>query len=327
MALNKRERTLATVTGGLLVVAVVWFGGIALIGPLKTLRQARSNLQEEQDQKKQQVDSATKALERLDEYRRRALPSDPEIARSLYKNWLLELTDDAGFDDTRVDPGEPRPHGDVYQLLPFTVNGLGTLDELTEFLYKFYSEGHLQKIRQLVVKPLEGSENLDLRITIEALCMPDAVRWSDDEKKDLPRADELSAEVSLWLADADLADYDVIADRNLFAPYEPPRPPVAQRPDPEPPRDPPPPSPPKFDPSKFAFVTGITEEDGAPLLWLTARTTNDKYKLAEGDTFEIGELQGTVVQIHQRAAEIEIDGERRFIPLGNSLHDWSDPPE
>ena len=308
MALNKREKTLAVVTGTLVAIAVAWFTFSTLTGPLTTRRALRDKLRADVQQKSRRVQAALKAEKRLADYCCRALPSDPEIARSLYKNWLLSLTAAAGLEDTRVEPREPRPHRDVYQTLPFSVHARGTGDELTGFLYAFYSKGHLQKIRQLTIKPLEGSRDLDLRIAIEALSMPDA-----------DREDELSEEPSARLADASSTDYEVIGDRNLFAAYQPPPPP------PPPPtvqqQAPPEVGPPPFDPTKYAFLTGIVEVDGRPHVWLNARTTGEKFTLAEGDTFQIGPMRGAVVQIHPRAAEIEINGKRRLVPLGKSLYD------
>jgi len=314
MPLNKREKTLALVTGVLAALVGCWFVFSALSGPLTARRAQRDSLQRETDQKKRRAQAAWKAQQQLAEYRRRSLPADVEIARSLYRNWLLELATRTGLDDTRVQPQESRGGSDVYRVLPFSVNGRATLNELTEFLFDFYSQGYLHKIRQLSIKHLEGQRDLDLRITIEALSMPDA-----------DRQDKLSEEPSVWLADASLADYqNSIGRRNLFAPYEPPPPPRSYEPAA---RSYEPPTPPPFDPSKYAFVTGIVEVDGQPQLWLKARTTGQVLTLAEGDTFEIGPAQGTVVQIHQRAAEIRINGEHRLIPLGNSLHNPAKTPK
>jgi len=303
MALSKREKRLAWVTGLLAAGAAVWFAYNALRGPLTTLRAERNGLRDEVAQKQRQVEAAWKAQKQMVDYRSRSLPSQIEIARSLYKNWLLELTTDVGWEDTRVEPGETRVHRDYYRLLPFSIHARGDLDELTEFLYRFYAKGYIHKIRQLTVKPREGTRALDLSVTIETLSLADA-----------DHAEQLPKDAPARLADASLADYDTIVDRNLFAPYRPPSPPVVER---EPPREPSPP--PQFDPSKYAYITGIVEENGRPQLWLQARTTGETYKLGEGDTFELGPVRGKIVQIHQRAAEVELDGQRRLVALGTSL--------
>jgi hypothetical protein len=121
-----------------------------------------------------------------------------------------------------------------------------------------------------------------------------------------------------------LDDYRVIGSRNLFAAYRPPPPPTIERGPPEVSRDPPPP---KFDPGRYAFLTAIVERDGQPQLWLKARTTGQMLTLAEGDDFDLGPLHGTVKRIHQRAAEIEIDGQLCLITLGKSLRESSELPE
>jgi len=310
MALNKREKNLALVTGALVVLVVGYFLFSGLTGPLKTRRAERDNLREKVRTQHQQVKLMEKAVAKLADWRRRSLPSDPQIAKELYQNWLLELVEDVvGLQAAKVMAGEGRPLVGVYHRLPFTVSGRGNLGQLTELLYEFYSAGHLHLIRGMSIKPMRGSRDLELSITVEALSLTDADR--QDELADVP---------SSRLAGAELAYYESIGNRNLFAPYEPPRlEPVIR----EEPQGPPPP---QFDPSKYAFVTGIVEVGGRPRIFLKARTTGEMFSLEEGDQFELGPVRGTVLQINHRDAEIDINGQRRVVALGESLqpqHSWA----
>ena len=99
--------------------------------------------------------------------------------------------------------------------------------------------------------------------------------------------------------------------RNLFAAYRPP-PPVREEVEIEPP---------KFDPTRFAYLTAIVAENDRPEAWMIARTSGKKHVLRVGDTFEVGELRGKVLQINHRDAEIEIDGQRWLFPIGDNLRD------
>lgn len=104
-----------------------------------------------------------------------------------------------------------------------------------------------------------------------------------------------------------------IVERNFFAPYKPPPPPVAEAP--------PKPEPPKFDPGKHAYLTAIVGVNGRPEVWVVARTTGEKFTLHEGDSFEVGEFEAKVIQINRRNAEIEFDGQRWLVSMGDNLHD------
>ncbi|HUT92332.1 MAG TPA: flagellin hook IN motif-containing protein [Thermoguttaceae bacterium] len=403
MALNKRERNLAVVTTVLIALVAGKFLFSAWRGPLNRLRAERANLQKEVEQKEDRVARSVKAQARLDELDRRSLPADPKLARSLYYNWLFKLADEVGFSDPKVDAagdGRKQGEGGAYRVLRFTVKAEASLDELTEFLYKFYSVDHLHQIHSLTIEPIERSSDLNVRLGLEALCLPgaetptvDAVEGSfatvtgltpdlktelvytgNDEKladaaklklaggkkavelsfKGTESLEEVLEAINAQTAksgvvakldgnrlhlrtkapDADASsprlaasELDVyreaIAKRNVFAAYKPPAPVREERPEPEPP---------KFDPCKFAYLTGIVKGlSDEPEVWLIARTTGTKYTLREGETFEVGDVSAKVIHINRRDAEIEFDGKRWLVPMGDNLREakplFEEPPE
>lgn len=303
MTLSKREKRLAIAVGGFGVPLALWLLYGLICGDIDILKSEiavhRANLEKFQEQ----VIRGKKAQDRMAQWNRQALPSDSARAGSLYKTWLLEIAGKAGFRQKKVEPGEVRSRGDVYQQLPFTVRGQATLDELVKFLYEFYSAGHLHQIRRLMIRPSEKSKDLDLVITIEALSLPKA-----------DRKDELSKEPGKRLALGSLEEYrKAIAGRNVLAPYQPP---VVAAPAP---RIEPGPRVEPFDASKFAFVTGIVEVNGKPQVWVKARTTDEKFQLYQGDGLQIGPFQATIARINPRDVEIEVQGQRHTIPLGGSV--------
>jgi len=310
MALNKREKTLAIVTAALLAVVVGKFLFSAWRGPVKALRAQRDQLRREVDRKHLQVQRGREAKTRLDEWNTRSLPSDPEIARSRYSSWLFRLGTEVGFQGTKVNAtGKGRQRAGVYQGLRFTVQAQATLDKLTQFLYKFYSAGHLHQIRSLTIEPIKGSSNLDLTFVVEALSLPGC-----------DRRDTLSKEPAKRLAASSLDEYQkAIVQRNLFAAYKAPSAP--------PPGPVQAPEPPKFDPGQYTYLTGIVGIDGEPEAWVIARTTGRKYRLREGDTFEVGEIRAKVIHINQRDAEIEFDGKRWRVPMGDNLREAEPLPD
>jgi hypothetical protein len=300
MTLSHRERVLAGVVGVLGVAVVAWLLFGVFSGPLETRRDELAGLTGELNAKQEEVLAAKKAQDQLAQWNRQALPWDVVRGGSLYQNWLLELAGKAGFRQYKVDPREARARGDSYTQLPFDVRGQATLDQLIQFLFKFYSAGHLHKIRTITVKPVEKGKELDLVIVIEALSLPKA-----------DRKDQLSKEESKRLALASVEDYrKAITGRNILGPYQPPRATKSKK-DEE--KGPP------FDPSKYAFVTAIVQVGGRPQVWVKARTTDEKFQLQQGEKLTIGPFQATIARINARDVEIEIDGQRHTIPLGGNI--------
>lgn len=299
MTLQKREKVLAVIVALLLLVVAGRLGARVLLSPL-SLRQAEVQaLAQRIAERQSKVEAALPAQARLADYRRRSLPSDPQVARSLYQNWLLELTDRVKLKNRKVESSDGRVVKGIYHNLPFTVRGEGSLEQLVQFLYEFYSAGHLHRIRRLSIKPQEKSSDLELTIVIDALSLVDA-----------DRRDKLTTLAGNRLAHPDLQSYrKSIVERNLFAPYRPPV--VTER---RQPRDmPKPPEP--VDPSKFAYVTAIVQVDGQPQVWVKARTKDQNYRLCEGQRLEIGSFKGVISRIADRHVEITVDGKSDGKPL------------
>ncbi len=335
MALQKREKVLAITTVGLLAVFLVWMlfssdSGTTLAG----LRESRDNLTAEVERKEKLVGPGKKAIALLAELQRRSLPSNHDVARSLYKNWLDELADRAKLRNVTVGTNDPTPNRGIFHSFVLSIHCQGTLDEVTRFLFDFHSAGHLQKIRRLSVDPMKDSDDLSLVFSIEALSLPSA-----------DNVDELSSETSAVLALASLDEYrDVIVKRKLekgqdgkeerildagglfaaFVPYKPPPPPppkVEEKPEPKPP---------EFDVAAQTYVNGITEANGQPEVWLFVRTEGELLRRCQGETFQVGPAQGTVGRIGRREVEVEISGKRRLLALGDNLNEGKelavDPP-
>ena len=183
--LNKREKILAAVAG----VVVLLLAGYLLLGvggpSLGRLRADRDRLADETQKKRARIAAARRATADLAEWNRRSLPADPANARSLYQNWLRELADQAGLHQLSIESSEGQSQRNVYKFFSFTVRGRAGLGSLTQFLYEFYSVGHLHQIRRLDIKSIEGASDLDVTMTVEALSRP--LRRSLCRRAMLPR--------------------------------------------------------------------------------------------------------------------------------------------
>jgi hypothetical protein len=418
--MQQRERLLAKIAGGAALVAAVQFG-YSFVQSAFDERQLRIDvLHQELDDQRTAEMRGRRAKKQLDEWNRRSLPSDLVKARSLYQNWLANTVEKIRLAKAEVTSSPPMPRLGIYNRLPFTVRGQGTLSQVTQLLYEFYRADHLHQLQRFTLTPIESTESaqpgggpgsmagfpwgggfrrgrrsrdgasreessrenpgaessssggasqvasregaappgptsegtptggptsaapgsgdpasqgsrqagdprggderggsrpegrmrgwpmgggfasmfspqsrlmFDVSLSIEALVLPRA-----------DRQDQLNEATSDRLAFKDLEEYRrPIANRNVFAPYSE--------------------APEVSDASKDAFVTAIMKVDGRLQAWLSLRTWNRRRELYEGDQIDVGSVHATVARIDAHAIEIEFDGKRRRVALGDSLAD------
>ncbi len=301
---RRREKILLYVAGGLLALMVFWF--LLFGGDSRTstqLRTDRDKLAADVAGKEERLAVARREAARLTAWQRQALPTDTTVGRSLYQNWLRGLADRDGFRQLNIDSKQIETRRDMFTRMSFSLRAHVALADLTRFLYEFYSAGHLQQIRQLDIKALENSRDLDVSMTIEALSLPGA-----------DRKNQLTKEPGRELRLARLDDYrDPIGKRNLFAPYSPP-PPKRDRPQVAETKVKP------INAAKYAVVTGFTEVDGARQVWIFDRIHDKLWRLRQGDEFQVGSLQGTVREISPTPyAVVDFDGQHRRLRDGENL--------
>lgn len=160
---------------------------------------------------------AQKQGKRLESFAARALPDDPQLARSLYQQWLLNLVETNELTSASVDAAQPirveirsRTKKGKRQLVGHRINyslrGQATLAKLSGFLNDFRKAGHLHKIRAITLNPIGNEGRLDADLTIEVLCL---------------EASANKEQLGLWevVDEAAIAPstYNHLVRRNLFA--------------------------------------------------------------------------------------------------------------
>lgn len=303
--MQKRELLLAKITGAVALIALGQFAYSFVQGSFEERQTQITALEQELENKDAIKKRGVRAQKRLKEWEHRSLPANLDQARSLYQNWLANTVEKIRLAKAEVTSGPAMPRLGIYNRLPFTVRGSGSLDQITSLLYDFYKADHLHQIQRLSLTPVSGGpgpggpSQFDLTLSIEALALPGA-----------DRSDKLNDAVSERLAWKELEDYrKPITQRNLFAPYAERR--VA-------------------DESQDAYVTGVIRDNGQIHAWLSLRSSGRMLKLSEGDKLDVGSLHGTVARILvlEQAIEIETDGKRRRVSLGKSLAEGQElPPE
>lgn len=262
-------------------------------GPLQDRRNQVARLEKDIEGLEKQFAEAKQIGKQLDLLEARSLPANPEIARSLYQAWLLELVDFVELSGPNVDSGEPIGRKGLFQVIAFSVRGRGTLEQLTQFLFEFYSAGHLHQIRSLAITPLKGSDELDLSVSIEALVMPGADRTT-----------RLTSLRSDRLAYGSLGDYDVIASRNLFGTGG------------------------ASDATDYTYLTAVNYVNGQPEAWFDLRTEAKLLKLRQGQMLQVGPFEGKIAEIADTDVVLESGDERWLLTIGENLAQASAlPPE
>ncbi len=301
MKLQRREKMLAGLTLGLIGLAGLWF--LFFFGESRSDEQLiadQTKLTDEIKEKEKLVQAAGRDAKRLAEWQRRALPAEPSLARSLYRNWLSSLAARANLRGYTLVSNEASVRRDQFTRFSFTLRARARLGDLVEFMYEFYSAGLLHQIRKADVKPIQGSRDLDVNLTIEALSLPTA------ESKD-----RLPKDPGSVLQFAKLSAYrEPIVSRDFFSPYvrpDPPPPPRRER---------------TVDPADFAFVNAFTKDvNGAWKVWLQDRMGGKSWQLGEGESFAVGNLKGTVQAIHPEGeVVIDFNGHRRLLHIEDNLH-------
>jgi hypothetical protein len=288
MKLERREKILAAVAGGLVLAIALWlllFSGSNL--SYSQLENRRDQLDMQVKKKEFEVKAAEAAVRRLAGWQRRALPSDAIDARLVYQTWLRQLVDQLQFQKSTVEPTSDQPGSKTFTLLKFKVLGRTNLPKLVEFLHAFYSAGHLHQISSLDVTRVANSGDLDVKIDIEGMSLRGADRKS-----------ELAKEPGKALRLAKLPDYSTaIVARNLFSPPQGAPPDMAQT----------------------TFVTGIVAAAGRGEVWLVDKTSGRDWKLHEGEPVQVGSFQGSVKTIGANDVTLDLGGRQCRYRCGDSL--------
>ena len=249
--------------------------------PLADAERRRDQLDKTLRKEKLQVRQQQARLPELDALQARSLPRNLEVGVSAYRNWLLQLMGECGLKQANLDSGSPANFRQIYRRVDFSVRAQGTLEQVTRFLHRFYGTDYLHKIRSLSFSPLSDG-SVDMALAIEALSLNSAT--SDSELAVLDGKRELRP----------LDDYQVIARRNVFRGGDPLTARVALS----------------------AITRDVREKRQA---WLTFPGRGRTQIVQEGDTLALEGSQIQILKIEAEMMEIELDGERREVRIGQTL--------
>lgn len=292
--MSDRRRTLLIGVFGVMVVMTV--GDYAFRNyyeqPLEAAVQRKDRLTEEIAEKRAELKQLAKRQHRLDLLKEASLPAEAETARTQYLGWLNELAQYVDLLGRQVDSNPPRSY-EGYRILPFSLRGRVTLEQLTTLLYQFYEAPYLHHIRTITVTPVAGTRLLSLNLAVEAISLDGGVAETT-----LPegKSDQLASDR--------LADYRVIAQRNVFSASG------------------------GVQAERFTTLTAIVESDGYRQAWFNNALDDEIYRLSEGDALRVGAVRGQIERITVKDVILSVGEDRWLLTIDDRLTDATAlPPE
>jgi hypothetical protein len=231
-----------------------------------------------------------RAKMRLNDWAKRSLPTDRDVAKSLYQDWVRTQLTAAGLTvEQLVDRPVSRRETNFGEL-SLEARASGTLEQFTDFLYKFYAAPHLHRISTTTLTPSENGQKVTAIVGIDALILADATRKAElasgDERKLARTVDEYKSTIN---------------GRNLFAPHTPGSGPDAGL-------------------ANSAKVSTIMSDGlGGYHVWITTENPPKTHKFKTGDKVEFGTFTGTLIEIDMRHAVIETANGKVEVKLGQTL--------
>jgi len=296
--MNPRERILASIVG---LAALLWLANVGLTryrAALESNRTTLSELELELSQARTAVARGENARERLLNWQRFSLPTNADIANSLYQDWLHHQLTEAGLKVTDLKSTRTlQGQSDSFQEFSYTLGAQGSLRNLVGFLYRFYQAGHLHRISKATLSPTSDNRELTISLTVDALALPDS-----------PRTAELSTEEStLELPGLDSVRLAIV-DRNVFAPHTTGRSgeTVARS---------------NSNEAERARFSSLRYGDGGWQMTVKIENSNRLLYFRQGDSIRIGDLRGRIAELDGagRRAILETRDNRVQVYLGQTL--------
>jgi hypothetical protein len=291
--MTQREKMLA---GAVAAVGVLW-GGMRGLDRYRTAVDRNegiaSKAKNDLDDAEFAVQRGMKAKQRLIEWGKRSLPTDRDVAESLYQDWIRKELAAAGLTIEQVTDKTLNRRAAHYGELSVEARANGTLEQFSNFLYKFYAAPHLHRLSAATLTPSENGAKLAIVLGIDALILAEG-----------PRKAELSTEAEQKLPATQEEFKTHLVSRNVFAPHTPGDPNAGQA-------------------GGAEASTIVSDGDGGYHLWVHTESPDKTHKFKVGDKVEFAGFKGTLVAIdgEQLVATFEKSDGKVEVRLGQKLSD------
>ncbi len=303
--MNDREKILAATVAAMVLLWGANQGWEKYQATLKKNNNTQQNVAQKLSTARTAKARGQRAQQKLRQWLRQSLPTDPDIAKSLYQDWLQQQLTTAGLAVKKLTLRTSKASSTNYQQFSFVVTAAGKLEQLTDFLYGFYQAPHLHRISKADLKPTEDRKSLTISLHVDALSLAEA------ERKD-QLADGTHEEFKQTLEQFRKS----IVGRNLFATYQPNK--TAQEG-----------SSSGEDEAAQANFSGINYGQSGWQMSVRMEKSGKVSYFREGDTIEVGKFKGTIEQLdgERRRVIVTTESGRVRLRLGQTLSEAEPLPE
>ncbi|MBL9164539.1 MAG: mechanosensitive ion channel family protein [Planctomycetaceae bacterium] len=292
--MTSREKMLI---GAVAAAGALWFGTQGLTRYREAVDR-HTNLQLEAERALSEARTAElrgqRARKQVNEWRNQSLPTNREVAESLYQDWLRAQLTGAGMTVTQIADKSGSARNPQFAEVAVEVRAEGSLAQLADFLHRFYSGPHLHRISTATITAADGGQKLTCGMTATALILPDAKRTdklAEGEPQPIEGVKSLD-EVRQRLT-----------DRNLFVAHAPKSGGEASV---------------DTSAAEAEFTGAVYGSDGWQS-WVRNKTSGAVSRFEVGDAIEFGTLKGKVVEIEDRRMVIETEKGRVELRAGQNF--------
>ncbi len=297
--MSSRERNMA-IGVALLAVAFFAYKGHARFRDVRQQNYRKlENVERELGLALEAAERGRKAQGRIRAWGKQSLPTDLDVAKSLYEDWLREQLTESGLSVSEINDKSPGSANKRFQEISFEVKAGGSLGRLSNFLYRFYRAGHLHRISEANLTPTGSRKSLSILLTIDALLLENCKR----EDRLTTRSSELELPPLKKIRRA-------IVSRNIFAVYQSPL--LRAQENGEMTGD-------QDRVLAQARMTSMTYGRGGWQMSIRMHDSGEILFFREGDPIKIGRFSGKIVELDGRRAIVTVRKQRVLVRLGQSL--------
>ncbi|MDO5308653.1 MAG: hypothetical protein Q4G03_04060 [Planctomycetia bacterium] len=273
-------------------------------------KKPRATLAEQRAQSEQKIEQGRLQIKNMQDFSTsylslytRSFPLNPQSVRLQYPIWLTQMLEFCNFEDVniRLDERPVNIAGGRLTTLGFHVTGKCSLTDLTQFLYEFYWTPFLHRIQALDITPIEGSDELNVRVTINCL----TIRYRSNPQQAYPLQNDLplSVDAPRQLSSGPLAAYHTIVDLDNFRAVRT-----------------------GIDATSLALLTStsaVTDENGKKAVKATwfLQDAGTRISASVGETITVGSFVAKVLDISDDLVILEQNSDRIWaLPLGYTLN-------
>lgn len=294
--MTSREKTLI---GAVAAAGLLWFGAQGLTSYREKVTQSKNQLTAaEQALSEANVAQlrGARARKRLNEWRAQSLPTNQEIAESLYQDWLRAQLAGAGMNVVQLTDKSGSAKNPQFGEVTVAGKAEGSLAQLTDFLHRFYAGPHLHRLTNSTIAASDGGQKLTFDFTAAALILPDAKR-SDKLAEGDPRPIEGVKSLD------DIRKR--LVDRNLFVAHAPKGNEAAVDNN-------------AADAEITTTIYGNYGNEGWQL-WVRHKTSGEVSRFLRGDAIQLGSFKGKIVELENGRVVVETEKGRMEFRTGQNF--------